>query len=486
MIDEERLSICHECVSDKFLKKEIQAEGKQGKCSYCKKARKIIKLKWLAERIHSAFEEHFYLTSDEPTPLESALLSDNESDYDWERHGEPVNVLIQDIAGVNEDVANDVQEYLSFYFGGYYKDFEENPYGDEARYEENPPDNYAFQESWDFFCQEIRYRARFFSQSAEGVLDEFFSDLDSLRTFDGKSVIRGAGPGTENPDIFRARVSQSQDTFNLILKNPVQELGASPSKSSKHGRMNAAGISVFYGATDAETCVTEVRPPVGSHVVVGRFQIIRDIRLLDLNILSQIYVEGSYFDPEFKGRKEHAAFLQRLVGELTKPVMPDEETFGYLPTQVVAEYLAEKVKPRLDGIIFNSSQTQDQAQNIILFHNSCGVEPYNLPTGTTVSTNYVWSTDAECDDRITVLEELPNESQGERPETTNETEFQDDWFNCRDITLRLDVNKDIYVMVITGAKYQSSKRNISRYRHKKILTKGVRIMGMPAINESPQ
>lgn len=467
MIDEERLSICHECVSDEFLKKEIQAEGKRGKCSYCEKARKIIKLTWLAERIHSAFEEHFYLTSNEPTPLEYALLSDKESNYDWERHGEPVNVLIQDIAGVDEDVANDVQKYLSFYFGGDPRDFEENPYGDEAGYEENPPDNYAFQESWDFFCQEIRYRARFFSQSAEGVLDELFSDLDSLRTFDGKSVIRGAGPGTKNPEIFKARVSQSQDTLDLILKNPVQELGAPPSRSSKHGRMNVAGISVFYGATDAETCVAEVRPPVGSHVVVGRFQIIRDIRLLDLNMLSQIYVEGSCFDPKFKGRKGHAAFFQNLVGELTKPVMPDEETFEYLPTQVVAEYLAEKVKPRLDGIIFNSSQTQDQAQNIILFHNSCGVEPYKLPTGTTVSINYVWSTDAECDDRITVFEELPNESQGERPETTNETEFQDDWFNYRDITLRLDVNKDIDVMVITGAKYQSRKRNTSRYRHKK-------------------
>ena len=118
----------------------------------------------------------------------------------------------------------------------------------------------------------------------------------------------------------------------------------------------------------------------------------------------------------------------------------------------------------------NSSQTQDQGQNIILFHNSCGVEPYKLPTGTTVSINYVRSTDADCDDRITVFEELPNGSQGERHETTNETEFQDDWFNCRDITLRLDVNKDVDVMVITGSKYQSHKINTSRYRHKKAAT----------------
>ncbi|MCJ7541599.1 MAG: RES family NAD+ phosphorylase, partial [Desulfobacterales bacterium] len=132
-----------------------------------------------------------------------------------------------------------------------------------------------------------------------------------------------------------------------VLKAPIKELSAPPAMAAKHGRMNAAGISVFYGATDAETCIAEVRPPIGSHVVVGRFKIIQNIRLLDLNILSEIYATGSYFDQEFKRRKGHAAFLQRLVGELTKPVMPNKETLGYLPTQIVAEYLAEKVKPRL-------------------------------------------------------------------------------------------------------------------------------------------
>ena len=88
MIDEETLSICHECVGDEFLKKGIRAEGKRGKCSYCEKSRKVVPLPWLAENIHSAIEEHFYLTSSEPTPLEYALLSEKESNYDWERHGQ--------------------------------------------------------------------------------------------------------------------------------------------------------------------------------------------------------------------------------------------------------------------------------------------------------------------------------------------------------------------------------------------------------------
>lgn len=463
MIDEDRPYICHECVSDEFLKKKIDAEGKGGKCSYCEKIRKIIKITSFADSIHSVIKEHFYLTSNEPTPFEHAMLSDGESNYDWERHGVPVNALIQDIAGVDELVANDVQEYLSDNFGGDPRNFEENPYGDEACYEERPPNKYPFQESWDYFRHELAHISRFFSQAAQ-ILDKLFSDIDSLRTFDGKSVIRIIGPTTEIPVIYRARVSTAKNSLDEILKDPVGELAAPPLKSAIQGRMNAAGISVFYGSTGVETCIAEVRPPVGSHVVVGRFQIIRDIRLLDLDILSKTYAKGSYFDPEFSDRKGHAAFLQHFVGELTKPIMPDDETVEYLATQVVAEYLAGKAKPRLDGIVFNSSQTQDQGQNIILFRNSCGVEPYKLPTGTTVSINYGWITSEDLDDSIAVFEELPKENQAERSGNTNETGIQDGLLYNRDITLRLDVNKDIYVMKIQGVKYESEKRYISRYR----------------------
>jgi hypothetical protein len=467
MIEEEQLNICHECVGDEFLKKEIRIEGKRGKCSYCGKNRKVVPLQWLAENIHSAIKEHFYLTSNEPSALESALLNDRESSYDWERSGQEVHYLIQETAEVNEKVATDVQAYLSFYFGGDPKEFEENPYGEEACYEESAPDTYGFKESWNFFCQEITYRARFFSQFAEQVLNELFHNLDLLKTYDGKSVIRIAGPSTEYPYIFRARVSQTHNSLDQILKNPVKELSSPPPKYAKNGRMNAPGISVFYGATEIETCIAEVRPPVGSHVVIGRFQIIKNINLLDLNTLSQIYVKGSYFAPDFKARKGHAAFLRDLVAELTKPVMPDEENFEYLPTQIVAEYLAEKVKPKLDGIIFCSSQAQNKEQNIILFHNSCAVEPYIVPEGTTVSINYGWSTEDDHDDSITVYEKyIQNTSHNSDYKSMDRTKLHEELYDDRESTLKLDLNKDISVRVIKRAIYDSSVRYVSRYRIK--------------------
>ena len=57
--------------------------------------------------------------------------------------------------------------------------------------------------------------------------------------------------------------------------------------------MNAQGIPVFYGAMEESTCVSEVRPPVGSYVVLAKFELLRPMRLLDLLTLKDVYVGGT-------------------------------------------------------------------------------------------------------------------------------------------------------------------------------------------------
>ena len=54
------------------------------------------------------------------------------------------------------------------------------------------------------------------------------------------------------------------------------------------GRMNARGISVFYGANDPLVALSEVRPPVGARVAIARFEIIRPIKLLDLTARARV------------------------------------------------------------------------------------------------------------------------------------------------------------------------------------------------------
>ena len=99
------------------------------------------------------------------------------------------------------------------------------------------------------------------------------------------------------------------------------------------GRVNARGIPVFYGATDRNVALAEVRPPVGSKVVVAQFDIIRPLQLLDAEALRSLSVDGSVFDPQDLPRKQKAAFLNGLSEEITKPVMPDDEILNYIPTQ---------------------------------------------------------------------------------------------------------------------------------------------------------
>ena len=118
---------------------------------------------------------------------------------------------------------------------------------------------------------------------------------------------------------------------------------------------------------DRSTCVSEIRAPVGSHVVVGEFELLRPVRLLDLDALVKVHVKGSYFDPDYSIQTNRAAFLKRLVDEVSRPVMPQDEATEYLQTQAVAKYLAEKSCPPLDGILFRSSQIGKPGRNLVLF-----------------------------------------------------------------------------------------------------------------------
>ena len=111
------------------------------------------------------------------------------------------------------------------------------------------------------------------------------------------------------------------------------------------GRMNARGIPVFYGATHPEAALAEVRPPVGSKVVIAQFDISRPLRLLDVASLQSLFVGGSLFDPMYLASKQKAAFLEWLSESITMPVVPDDEALKYIPTQVIAEYLASLDDP---------------------------------------------------------------------------------------------------------------------------------------------
>ena len=329
----------------------------------------------LADRIHHALQEHYELTPGYPTEPYEYLL---ESEGNWERRGDPVKYVIADIAILGEEVARDVRSLLSSLYGDYWtiKDGGIDPYELESQYEERDVNDEYFRVDWRDFRNEVQSRVRFFSPNAEKILGRIFGDLTTLKSHDDKPAIRKVRPNDEDRFVWRARTAYSINELQTILGWPAREIGPPPSKLTPGGRMNAQGIPVFYGALDAETCIFEVRPAVGSYVAVAKFEFIRPVHLLDLDVLADVSVEGSYFDSDFGVRLTRAAFLRYLVREISRPVMPQDEVFEYLPTQAVAEYLANKVAPRIDGIIFRSSQTGGNGCNLVLFNQACHVEQH--------------------------------------------------------------------------------------------------------------
>lgn len=229
---------------------------------------------------------------------------------------------------------------------------------------------------WQKFCVEIKERARFFSTLAWDELSDVFQNLESMRTSDGRSVIKDVGPGSPIESLYRSRLALTPDKVRSILRAPGQQLGPPTSNHSGSGRMNPRGVPVFYGSMSMNSCVSELRPPVGSIVIVGRFTLLRPLRLLDLSSLEQaLEAKASPFDSEYSNLVSRQAFLSAFADVAQRPVLLGDSLSDYLPTQVVAEYLSEQHRLNLDGIIFPSTQRPSGAHNVVLFNHACALDP---------------------------------------------------------------------------------------------------------------
>ena len=467
--------VCYACIGDPFLSNEVKEEEVQATCSYCEEWREAMTLEHFVDRTHEMFQCHFKLTPSEPDGFEYTRIQAGLSF--WYREGSPVRDIVGEVAEVCDEIADEVAELLSIWYGGYQviKDGGEDPYDTEAQYEEREPDDWSFRDTWTAFREEIETHTRFFSPNAEDMLHEIFGDLTTLKARDGRPIIREIGPNDEDRFVWRARTAQSNEALRAILQSPILAMGAPPSSLAKSGRMNAQGVSVFYGAMDESTCVAEVRPPVGSHVATAKFELLRCVRLLDLDAMANVDVEGSYFDPTYAEHKTRMSFLRHLVGQMSRPVMPQDETSEYLATQVVAEYLANKQDPRFDGIIFHSSQTSGGGRNVVLFNHVCHVEPYDLPADAKVTIHcdpLDESGTRDEDGEISIFEAIPaNATDDERivetvPKYGATRIFGREPHSRIEPTIRMDVDS-LHVLHIDGVQYNHTYRPVNRLRYTK-------------------
>ena len=482
MSEDGNRKICYLCVGEPYLSGLIEREGAVAACSYCDDDEEsTIPIEDLAGHIDGAFERHYYRTSPDPDMYESMLLRDKELDYDWDRHGEPVLYAIEEAASIDEQAAQDVLDILEEQNA----DFESAKMGEEcefdadSRYEVKAVADHQFAFEFRAIERSLKSESRFFNQGAEEFLNRLFADLEGRVTRDGQPVIVTAGPEAKVRGFFRARVFHDGEELDQALLRPDLHLGPPPSRIARAGRMNAHGISVFYGASDPGVALAEVRPPVGSRALLGRFELLCPVRLLDVEALRSVYVDGSIFDPAYVEQLALAKFLGRLGNRITMPVMPDDEPTEYLITQMIADFLARRPKPGLDGILFRSVQRPGEHQNVVLFNHASKVAELELPEGTELTARQYDETEDGAEPDYSVWEETPPKPEEAASDEEEEHGFFgiasmidphvhmfDENADLRESFLRIDTGK-VSVHHVQGVTFDVEEFDVRRHRSEK-------------------
>src|SRR5437870_450704 len=103
--------ICSSCIGEAFLRGEIEGAGKTAGCFYCEDEGKTISIEELANRIDTAFEEHFEVTPSEPSDFEYSMIK--ETDFHWYREGQSSADAIAEAAEIGADAAEDIRALLA-------------------------------------------------------------------------------------------------------------------------------------------------------------------------------------------------------------------------------------------------------------------------------------------------------------------------------------------------------------------------------------
>lgn len=459
--------ICALCVAESFLSARIENEGIKEACTFCGEKNHCFTLEEISDATETAIRQHFIRTPVDPNPMEYAMIRHGEQD--WYRHGEEIHTLLENLLQTKSEIAGAVQQCLK----NRHADFEsaimgeETEFDSESHYEEHRKVDTSYLDGmWAKFVSSLKTESRFINHSVRETLDGIFSGVESMQAGREKEVIVKAGSGTAIPVLYRARWCLDHAELERLLVNPDRELGPPPHHFSGANRMSARGISVFYGASSVATAIPEIRPPAGCNVVSVGFRIIRPLRLLNLPALEGVWEGGSYFDPDFINKRAQVTFLRKLSGLMTEPVLPGEEEFRYIPTQVIAEYLADSSQLALDGILYPSVQnpklSASEHYNVVLFHKASRANYQVLPSLADCSISFGYqSAEDDWEDDICVTQI----SETEEPEPQiNRYEMAPRPFDERVPALEIDL-ATVCVHHIRGVTFDYSSDSVSRRKH---------------------
>lgn len=381
--DVEPLKICHDCLTDAYLRNYIYEVNRIGECDHCKTKNPVLSLLEIAEILETAIDGLYTVTASEPNFLQLMVLKDKEGTYEWEREGELTSDIANDLIGFGDEKYG---HYVQLILSEKHADWEmakmgaSTPFDDEHYYERKRAFPDGMYREWRTFERIVHEESRYYSAEAKAFLDIIFYDLAKLKTHSMEPVIKTIGPDSDANILYRGRHFFKHTDLVEAMGRPDLHIGPPPADKAGSNRMNAKGISVFYGATSIEVAMAEIRPPVGSTVIMGGFRLIRGLRLLDLAKLEDIQDKGSPLEPSYLQAARRNHFFKSLVSKMTVPANPSNSDSEYLTTQVIADYFLNIPALNVDGILFPSSQYSNGGENVVLFHKSSRLQKWNVPT----------------------------------------------------------------------------------------------------------
>lgn len=340
--------ICKKHIDNEFIEEYIYKNSVYDVCSYCNKKLKVVDLSDILKLIVVGID---YLYED---PVNSRYINhDGEHGFDgdtfdfydlWER----LDLDIDD-SNLSQDIFNYL-ENTSLYC--------------------NKNEFYSQEEDlnnlWNHFKEIVKHKARYVFYFKKTFSNYLLSDpIDILnevqKTILELNLIKVLPLNTK---LYRCRQHDSK----TIIKD-AENLASAPLEFAKtNGRMNPAGISMFYSSKSKELTIKEVVDSSDinkPYYSTGIFSTTENLNLVDL---TKIPKYPSIYDEYSNRYIEIIAFLQSFINDISKPIDYKDSIIEYIPTQIVTEYIRFNPDLNVQGIIYPSSKDK-KLNNIVLFFN---------------------------------------------------------------------------------------------------------------------
>lgn len=361
--------VCPLCFGETVLKKIIERkrpEFPNRKCTFHPRY-KGVPVEDVATIIDPVFRNHFGWRGDTPDGRE--------------QQGGPLKAAVGELVrAVDDGIADAIARQLIEDDDYEHSDDEQRFYRQDQTYARYEPGDFRYSDLWRNFCESVVHGQRFFNTDARDLIAELFNEIHRARGRYRQAPVYVIRPGEPGSKFYRARIVNHDNQRKEIISAPGDQLGPPPKRLRRAGRMNPAGIACFYGAFNVQTCISELRPDVGSTVVSARFALIRPIHVLDTTQFVAPMRSMSLFSSKYMARFQQWKFMQNFMNEAAKPILPGDEHLDYIPTQAVAEYLlyhyafVRRDQPeKIEGIIYPSAQAP-KGKNIVLLGEAAQVE----------------------------------------------------------------------------------------------------------------